>query len=80
MTGGAASKVREEIVQIALEINLEQQTFKAQIPADLACRFTASTMVEVLTWCLERGNAVSTEVAAGLLDRLMILPVIGSRP
>ena len=39
-------------------------------------RFAASALVEVLAWWLEGGDTVSAEEAAGLLDRLVFVPVI----
>ena len=77
LTGGAAATVREEFILIAREIDDDQHTTPDWIPSDLACRFAASALVEVLTWWLERGDAVSAEDAAGLLDRLAFSPMLG---
>ena len=50
------------------------------LPDDLGFRFVASALVEVLTWWLERGNQVSAEQGAELLDRLVMGPVLRPGP
>ena len=77
LTGGAASAVREGFILVAREIHNGQRYSAKGIPADLAGRFAASALVEVLTWWLESGEAVSASEAAQLLDRLMAVPLVG---
>ena len=76
LTGGAASAVREEIIQISREVALAYLPQKPSAADELAFRLTASALVEVLTWWLERADHVSANAAADLLDRLVIAPVI----
>jgi AcrR family transcriptional regulator len=76
LTGGAASTVREEIIQISREVAADYAPTDHWLPVDLSFRFVASALVEVLTWWLERDGAVSVEVGAELLDRLVIAPVV----
>ena len=76
LTGGAASTIREEFIVMARQINEDHHATADWIPSDLAQRFAASALVEVLAWWLEGGDAVSVEEAARLLDRLVFIPVI----
>ena len=76
LTGGAASTVREEIIQIAREVAVTYRPTAQWLPDDLGFRFVASALVEVLTWWLERGDQVTVEQGAELLDRLVIGPVL----
>lgn len=76
LTGGAASTVREEIIQIAREVAADHGPADHWLPDDLSFRFVASALVEVLTWWLERDGRISVETGAGLLDRLVIGPVV----
>ena len=78
LTGGAASTVREEIIQISREVAVDYTPNGRWLPVDLSYRFVASALVEVLTWWLERDDAVSVNVGAELLDRLVIGPVVNS--
>ena len=80
LTGGAASTIREEIIQIAREVSLTYRPGGRWLPDDLGFRFIASALVEVLTWWLERGDQVSVEQGAELLDRLVMGPVLSTAP
>ena len=77
LTGGAASKVREEFLLFAREMNRDRPTTPGDLPADIACRFAASALVEVLTWWLEHVDAVNPADAAQLLKRLVATPLLG---
>ena len=80
LTGGAASTIREEIIQIAREVSLTYRPAGHWLPDDLGFRFVASALVEVLTWWLERGDQISAEQGAELLDRLVMGPILRSAP
>jgi len=75
LTGGAVATIREEIIQISREVALEYRRADQSIPDDLAFRFVASAMVELLAWWLERGDQ-SIERGAELLERLVIAPMV----
>ena len=77
LTGGAASKVREDFLLFAREMNRDRPTTPGDLPADIACRFAASALVEVLTWWLEHVDAVNPADAAQLLKRLVATPLLG---
>ena len=70
--------MREEIIQISREVAVDYTPNGRWLPVDLSYRFVASALVEVLTWWLERDDAVSVNVGAELLDRLVIGPVVNS--
>jgi AcrR family transcriptional regulator len=80
LNGGAASTVRNEIIEIARELTEIQPNLGDQsgnLPHNLAFRFAASGMVEVLAWWLAE-EAITAEQGAQFLDTLVIAPLMGS--
>ena len=80
MTGGAAANLREEFVRqaraLASEKTSEHPRPQSWLPSDLAVIFGVSGTVEILAWWLEHGGSRSVEEVAGILDRLVIAPIL----
>jgi len=80
LTGGAASNLREEFLRQARAIaaahapSADRQS--SWLPDDLAVVFGVSGTVEILAWWLKPGNSHSASQTAGILDRLVIAPIL----
>jgi AcrR family transcriptional regulator len=80
LNGGAGSTVRDEIIEIARELAATQPNLgdrSGPLPHNLAFRFAASGMVEVLAWWLAE-EAISAAQGAQFLDTLVIAPLMAS--
>lgn len=76
LIGGAASTVRAEFInQATVSTDDNERASRIHMPVDLAFRFAASALVEVLTWWLEREDTVSPQEAAHYLNRLAVGPL-----
>jgi len=83
LTGGAAGPVREEFLRQArvLAANAPKSRQPGDLPGswlpgDLAVVFGVSGVVEILAWWLQHRRAFTLEQVAGVVDRLVIGPVL----
>lgn len=87
LTGGAAATVREEFLrQARLLAAADAENAKSGnergswLPADLAVVFGVSGVIEILAWWLEHRGVFTVDEIAGILDRLVIAPIVQLEP
>ncbi|HMI93167.1 MAG TPA: TetR/AcrR family transcriptional regulator, partial [Polyangiales bacterium] len=87
LTGGAAGTVREEFLRQARVLAASQPKKRqpgdlpgSWLPDDLAVVFGVSGVVEILAWWLQHRRAFTLEQVAGILDRLVIAPILQTEP
>jgi AcrR family transcriptional regulator len=81
LTGGAAGTLREEFMRQARLLAADgpgAQPGKpgSWLPADLAVVFGVSGVIEILAWWLQHRRAFAIEEIAGIIDRLVIAPIL----
>jgi AcrR family transcriptional regulator len=78
LTGGAASTVREEFIRQARELAKNAVTPEGWLPADLAVVYGTGGTIDLLAWWLSQDEqAYAPEKIAGILNRLIIGPLVG---
>lgn len=87
LTGGAAGTVREEFLRQArllaaadAQLPKSAKRTRSWLPEDLAVVFGVSGVIEILTWWLEHRGTFSVDEIAGILDRLVIAPIVQLEP
>lgn len=79
LTGGAAGAMRDIYCRLTTERGPKQVDMsKRSIPLDLGTSWGVAGTFEILAWWLRQEQAVSAEVAASYLDRLVVRPAIAS--
>lgn len=76
LTGGAAAKLREELLRICLEIAAERTPPHAGAPADVATLLAVSGTIELLSWWLRQGRPLPIDDIVDIHLRLVLLPII----
>jgi AcrR family transcriptional regulator len=76
LTGGAASILREEFIRQARELPREFVEAKSWLPADLGVVYGAGGTIDLLAWWLSQDEAYTPEQIAGILNRLIIAPLV----
>jgi len=76
LAGGAASILKEEYLQQALELATAQPNPEASIPDDLAVTFAVTAVIEILTWWLKQERPAPVSQVADYLDRLAVAPIL----
>ena len=79
LTGGASATVREEFIRQARDWAERAPRPEGWLPADLAVVHGSGGTIDVLAWWLGRGEALNAEQIAGILNRLVIAPLVGDR-
>jgi AcrR family transcriptional regulator len=79
LTGGAAGIVREEFIRQARGLAVGTSPPQGWLPADLAVVYGTGATIDLLAWWLEHPGQHSAEEMAGILDRLVIAPLVGGR-
>jgi AcrR family transcriptional regulator len=77
LTGGAAAKLRAEFVRQARAAVPPGAPIRDWLPLDLAITVGASGVLDTLAWWLSRGQDLSVDQIADILDRLVIAPAMG---
>ena len=77
LTGGAATHLREQFVQIADEVS-DIAAPSDWLPRDLGILFGVTATIEILGWWLRDKPDHPLEDVAELLDRLTIAPTVGA--
>lgn len=77
LTGGAAARLREEFVRQARLAVPADVRVPDWAPLDLAISVGASGVLDTLAWWLARGQDLSVDRIAEILDRLVIAPAMG---
>lgn len=77
LTGGAASDVREELLQLALGVAAERMPEQARLIGELCVRLLVGGTLEVLTWWLKHPSPPAIQDAARILSQGVVMPVIG---
>jgi AcrR family transcriptional regulator len=80
LTGGAAGIVREEFIRQAraLDQSVARPTF--WLPTDLGVVFGTGATIDLLAWWLAQNEEYSPDQIAGILNRLVIAPLVGDLP
>jgi AcrR family transcriptional regulator len=76
LTGGAAGILREEFIRQARELPREFVEVKSWLPADLGVVYGAGGTIDLLAWWLSQDAAYTPEQIAGILNRLIIAPLV----
>jgi len=76
LTGGAAGMMREEFVRQARQIAAGWPAADMWLPTELAVIYGVAGTVEILAWWLQQGTDFPVDRIAGILDRLVITPVL----
>ncbi|TAK99462.1 MAG: TetR/AcrR family transcriptional regulator [Rhodospirillaceae bacterium] len=75
LTGGAAGIVREEFVRQARQMATPSRRHP-WLPSELGVIYGVSATVEILAWWLQQGSDVTVPQIAGILNRLVIMPLV----
>jgi AcrR family transcriptional regulator len=76
LTGGAAGILRDEFIRQARELPREFTEVKSWLPADLGVVYGAGGTIDLLAWWLSQDEGYPPEQIAGILNRLIIAPLI----
>lgn len=77
LTGGAASIVREEFIRQARQLAIYAMKPESWLPADLGVVYGTGGTIDLLAWWLSQDEDYSPEQIAGILNRLIIAPLVG---
>lgn len=77
LTGGAASIVREEFIRQARQLAVYSMKPESWLPADLGVVYGTGGTIDLLAWWLSQEEDYSPEQIAGILNRLIIAPLVG---
>jgi AcrR family transcriptional regulator len=78
LTGGAASALRAEFLDISLGIAAKRSRHLDWPAAELATRLVVAGTIEILIWWLRHAKRVSIAEAAELHVRLIVMPAVRS--
>src|SRR3546814_1789535 len=77
LTGGAAAKLREELLRICLEIAANRTSPHASAPpADVATLLAVSGTIELLSWWLRQSRPLPIADVVDIHTKLVLLPII----
>jgi AcrR family transcriptional regulator len=76
LTGGAAGIVREEFIRQARKLPREFAIAQGWLPADLGVVYGTGATIDLLAWWLSQEEAYTPEQIAGILNRLIIAPLV----
>ena len=77
LTGGAAGILRAEFIRQARELAKAMPRPEGWLPADLAVVYGTGATIDLLAWWLAQEGGYPAERIAGILDRLIIAPLVG---
>lgn len=77
LTGGAAGIVRDEFIRQARVLATNATTPETWLPSDLAVVYGTGATIDVLAWWLSQDDDYSPAQIAGILNRLVIAPLVG---
>jgi AcrR family transcriptional regulator len=77
LTGGAAAIVRNEFITQARALDQSVARPKFWLPADLGVVFGTGATIDLLAWWLAQEEAYEADQIAGILNRLVIDPLVG---
>lgn len=76
LTGGAAGIVRDEFIRQARVLATSAATPESWLPSDLAVVYGTGATIDLLAWWLSQDEDYSPEQIAGILNRLVIAPLV----
>lgn len=79
LTGGAAGIVRQEFIRQARLLDAYSIPPESWLPADLGVVYGTGGTIDLLAWWLSQEEHYSPQEIAGILNRLIIAPLVGSR-
>jgi AcrR family transcriptional regulator len=79
LTGGAAGILREEFIRQARQLATRLENHRNWLPADLGVVYGTGATIDLLAWWLAQEEEFAPEQIAGILNRLIIAPLVGSR-
>ena len=77
LTGGAAGIVREEFIRQARQLAVGAAKPESWLPPDLAVVYGTGGTIDLLAWWLAQEEPFSPDQIAGILNRLIIAPLVG---
>ena len=82
LAGGAAATLRQEFLRQSRQAALAapEDRPRSGLPGDLAVVFGVSGVLEIFAWWLVHGQDRSADEVAGLVDRLVITPILAPPP
>ena len=75
LAGGAAGAMREEFIRVSKQVAAKRVNHLSWLPTDLGVIFSASAILEILTWWLRQSDNIEVERIAEIIDRLVISPL-----
>lgn len=76
LTGGAASRLREQFIQLAREIARQVPHVEGRfLPPEAGCVFGVGSTIELLVWWLEQDKPLSPDEFSEVYQHLVITPL-----
>lgn len=76
LTGGAATRLREEFIRLTREFAASHGADHAWLPPEVGVIFGAGSTFELLTWWLQQENPIPVEQLAMIHERLIVRPLL----
>jgi AcrR family transcriptional regulator len=75
---GAGGVMREEFIRQATNNTASLGRTRSWLPVELGAIYGVTATVEILTWWLRRHDEFTAEQIAEIVDRLVVIPTIGT--
>lgn len=79
LTGGAANTLRDEFINISLNVAAAWKQPAGWLPAELGVILATSGTIELLAWWLKQEDEIPVEKIAAIFDRIVVSPVINNQ-
>ncbi|MCG8316818.1 MAG: TetR/AcrR family transcriptional regulator [Pseudomonadales bacterium] len=79
LTGGAANSLRDEFINISLNVAATWENPNGWLPAELGVILATSGTIELLAWWLKQSDEIPVEKIAEIFDRIVVSPVINNQ-
>lgn len=76
LTGGAASALREEFIQVSKRVTVARPNLRSGLPPDLGTRLVASSILEILRWWLQQKKPATIARVAEIMDQMVVSPTL----
>lgn len=76
LSGGAASKLRDEFLRITREFAQTQVSGRDWLPPEIGVIFGATSTLELLAWWLQQEDPIPAEQLAAIHERLVVRPLM----
>jgi AcrR family transcriptional regulator len=76
LSNGAADVMRQELLNQVKKVPISVQESSAWMPTELRLRVGVCSTVEIISWWLESGGAISLGEVAEILDVMVMIPTM----